>query len=48
MLTATFGFIGAAVNNVAIFAATHANDAYLHAAYVGQIASTLSLHQLFV
>jgi hypothetical protein len=48
MLTANLGFINVAINNVFTFVATHANEAYLHAAYSGLVSSVLTLHQAFV
>lgn len=47
MLTANLGFINSAVNDVFNFVATHASEAYLHAAYNGLVSSVLSLHQVF-
>lgn len=48
MLTANLGLINTAVNDVFNFVATHASEAYLHAAYSGLVSSVFSLHQIFV
>lgn len=47
MITALIGFTNFTTLAVGNFVATHANEAYLHAAYAGQLVSTLSLHQYF-
>jgi len=47
MFTAFLGMTNSMYSAVNDFMLAHANDAYLQAAYVGHIASTLSLHQYF-
>lgn len=47
MFTAFLGLTNSMYSAVNDFVVAHANEAYLHAVYIGHIASTLSLHQYF-